>query len=111
MKDTTDVLSKLDNIKSVPDNVFLVSLGVKSLYTSIPNVEEIKEVQESFNMVTKVVRTFLALISTLNYFVLNCKHYLHIKGFAMGTICGPSYANVFMEHFEKKYTLSFKEFH
>ena len=50
---------------------------------------------------TKVIVTFLSLILTLNYFTFNSKFYLQTRGCAMGTICAPSYANIFMEHFEK----------
>ena len=88
----------------------MVSLDVKSLYTSIPNAQGIKEVKETFdkhtrkNMATKVITTFLALILTLSNFMLNWKHYLQIKGYAMSTIRERFYANVFMDHFEKKYT-------
>ena len=46
-------------------------------------------------------------VITLNNFVFNSKHYLQIKGSAMGTICTPSYANIFMDHFEKKYIYPF----
>ena len=115
MKGTTDFLRKLDAIKSVPDNAYLVSLDIKSLYTSIPNAERIKAVKESFdkntskNVVTKVITTFLALIITLNNFVFNCKHYLQMKGCAMGSICAPSYANISMDHFEKKYIYPFRQ--
>ena len=38
-KDTSYVLRKLATIKLVPDSSYLVSLYVKSLYTSIPNAE------------------------------------------------------------------------
>ena len=64
MKDTTDFLLKLNAIKSVPDNGHLVSLDVKFLYTSIPNAEGIKVVNDKLttkNVATKVI-TFLALI-------------------------------------------------
>ena len=46
---------------------------------------------------------FLALILTLNDFIFNSKFYLQIKGCAMGTICAPSYANIFMSEFEEKH--------
>ena len=52
---------------------------------------------------TKVITTFLALILTLNNFIFVCTHYLQIKRCAMGTICAPAYANIFMENFELKY--------
>ena len=113
MTDTTDILRRLDAIKSVLDNVCMVCLDAESLYKSIPNAEGIKAVKESFkkhiskNMATKVITTLLALILTLNNFVLNWKHYLQIKGFTMGTICVPSYANISTDHFEKKYMYPF----
>ena len=51
---------------------------------------------------TKIITTFLALILTLNNFVFNSKFYLQIKGCAMGTICAPAYANIFMTEFKQK---------
>ena len=74
VKDTTDVLGKLDTIKSVPDNAYLVSLDVKFFYTSVPNGNRIKTLKESFNkyiisnVATKVVTTFLALKINSNIF-------------------------------------------
>ena len=53
-------------------------------------------------MATKVITAFLALILTLNNFIFNSRNYLQTKGCAMGTICALSYANIFMDHFEKK---------
>ena len=95
MTHTTDFLRKLDAIKYVQGNVYLVSLDVKFLYTSIPNAEGIKAVKESFdkhtskNVATKVITAFLAPILTLNN-VFNCNHHLQIKGCVMGMICTPS---------------------
>ena len=48
MKNTNDFLRKRNAIKSVPDNAYLVSVDVKSLYTSIPNAEGTKAVKASF---------------------------------------------------------------
>ena len=42
VKDTSDFLRKLNAVESVPDNPYLVSLDVKSLYTSVSNAEGIK---------------------------------------------------------------------
>ena len=53
-------------------------------------------------MTAKVITTFLALILTLNNFIFNSRNYLQTKGCDMGTICAPSYANIFMDHFEEK---------
>ena len=52
---------------------------------------------------TKIIATFLALILTLKNFIFNSKFYLQIKGCAIGTICTPSYANIFMSEFEENH--------
>ena len=118
VKDTSDVISKLKAVETVPDNSYLVSLDVKSLYTNIPNSEGIKVAKSSLDnlprkaIATKVITTFLSLILTLNNFIFNCKNYIQIKDCAMGTICATSYANIFMDHFERKYIPRFyKDFH
>ena len=71
------------------------SKGIKAVKTSLDNfpIE---------TMATKVITTFLSLVITLNKFVFNCKNYIQIKGCAMGTIV--PYANLFVGHFERKYT-------
>ena len=108
IKDTNDFINKIDNL-AVPLNSFLVKMEVKSLYTSIPNNEGIASVKTKYDhypnktIPTKIITTFLALILTLNNFIFNSKFYLQIKGCAMGTICAPSYANIFMSEFEEKH--------
>ena len=47
IKDTSDFLRKINAVEFVPDNSYLLSLDVKSLYTSNPNVEGIKAVKMS----------------------------------------------------------------
>ena len=42
-------------------------------------------------------------ILTLNSFTFNNKHFLQIKGCAMGTVAAPSYAIIFMGKFEETY--------
>ena len=110
IKDTQDFLKKLEKVKDIPLESLLVTLDVKSLYTNIPNNEGIKAVKESYEkykektVSTKVIITFLSLILTLNNFVFNYTHYLQTMGCAtMGTICAPSYANIFMANFEAKH--------
>ena len=84
-------------------------MNVRSLYTSIPNNEGIAATKKRYDSYihkttpTKIITIFLALIFTLNNFVFNSKFYLQIKGCAMGTICAPAYANIFMAEFEQKY--------
>ena len=105
---------KLKAVETVPDNSYLVSLDVISLYKNIPNSEGIKAVKTSLDnfprktISTKVITTFLSLNLTLNNFVFDCKSYIQIKGCAIGTICAPSYANIFMDYFKSPF---YKDFH
>ena len=79
-----------------------MTLDVRSLYTNIPNNEGINAVREAYDkhtsksVSTKVIITFLSLILALNNVIFNCSHYLQVMGCAMGTICAPAYANIFM---------------
>ena len=109
VKDNNEFINKINAVKSVPKNSYLVTIGVRSLYTNIPNAEGISAVKRAFDnyskktTTTKVITTFLALILALNNFVFDCIHYLQIKECAMGTICAPAYADIFMANFELKY--------
>ena len=110
VRDPTDFIQKLDKVKNNPNDCLIVTLDGKSLYTDIPNNEGIKAVREAYDnhpttktVVTKVNITFLSLRLTLNNFVFNFTNYFQIMGCAMGTICAPAYANIFMTQFEKQH--------
>ena len=98
-------------VETTNKDMLLVSMDVTSLYTNIPTNEGIDTVSETLNspstfkrMLTspEEVVEFLRLILTANNFKFNDEHFLQIKGCAMGTICAPSYANIFMGKFEEK---------
>ena len=107
IKNTNDFINKINNF-AVPPNSLLVTMDVNSLYINIPNNEEIASVKKKCDIYlkktisTKIITTFLALMLILNNFIFNSKFYLQVKGCAMGTICAPSYANIFMSEFEEK---------
>ena len=109
IKDTSHFLRKLKTTKQSNPNDILVTLDVKSLYTNIPNEEGIEAVQAAIagspytNASSKVITTFLWLILTLSNFIFNSINYLQKQGVTMGSICSPSYANLFMGYFESKY--------
>ena len=85
VKCTNDFINKINAVKSVPKNSYLVTMDVRSLYTNIPNAEEISVVKRAFDNYSKktttikVIKTFLALILTLNNFAFNCIHFLQKK--------------------------------
>ena len=107
VKNTQDFLKILEKVKDIPQESLLVTLDVKSLSVNNPNNEGIKAVKEPYEkykektVSAKVIKTFLSLILTLNNFVFNCTYYLQTMGCAMGTICAPSYANIFMANFKQ----------
>ena len=77
-----------------------------STSTNISNHEGIETVEEMLNNQTnKSIGTeviiFLYLILTLNKFIFNGINSLQIKACAMGTICAPAHANIFIGKFEK----------
>ena len=106
VKDSSDFLLKLNSVsKQDHKDTIFVTLDVKSLYTNIPNHEGIEAVKsfisrENRNM-QRVIITFLHIILNHNNFTFNDTNYLQTKGCPMGTICAPSYANLFMGVFEE----------
>ena len=56
IKDTNDFINKIDNF-AVPPDSFLVTMDVKSLYTSMPNNEGIASVKK--NMIIIQIRPYL----------------------------------------------------
>ena len=92
VKGTMDFIKKIEAIDH-----YLVSLDVRSLYTSIPHKEGIEAVKQKLkkskpSISIRVILIFLKLILSLNNFVFNGINYLHKKGSTMGTKCATSYS-------------------
>ena len=109
LKDTTQFLNEIANLKIQPDT-WLVTVDVKSLYTNIPNEEEIQACYEAWlkqemsdpqHPPAEVLRHLLEIVLKLNTFEFNNKHYLQKFGTAMGSKLAPAYANTFMGQLEK----------
>lgn len=107
IKDTTHFLNKLKTLTSLPTNVLLITLDVKSLYTNIPHEEGIiacTTALQTRNIEYPPTEDLVSLISYIlkrNNFVFGDKHYLQIHGTAMGTRMAPCYANLFMADLEQ----------
>ena len=108
IKDTTDFLNKIDQINIMTPDSLLVSLDVSSLYTNIPNREGVQATHQALlthrglvnNPSNPSLAELLWLVLTLNNFRFNGKNYLQIGGTAMGTRLAPSFANIYVYHFE-----------
>jgi len=111
IKDTTDFVTKIHNIRDIPNNTLLVTLDVSSLYTNIPNLEGIRACAKALiksrraedTPPTQFIIQLLKMVLSHNNFEFNGNHYLQIGGTAMGTRLAPSYANLFMADFESKF--------
>ena len=111
IKDTTDFINKLDDVGKTEDGSLLVSLDVNSLYTNIPNkdgaeatYEYLEKYRDSEAKPSNLsIAELLWLVLTLNNFQFNDTNYLQIGGTAMGTRLAPSFANLYMYHYEDKF--------
>ena len=122
IKDTNHALRTFDSL-SINPNVknYLFLLDVCSLYTSIPHNDGLLAVQYFLdrqphpNIPTHALLRLAELVLTLNSFEFNGQFFDQISGVAMGTKMGPSYACLFMGHFEhrveKEYTGRLPEFY
>ena len=107
VKDTTHFLNHLSTL-DVPDNHFLMTIDVSSLYTNIPHNEGIDACRKYLSTrtieepPTWLIINLLRYILTLNYFEFNGRVYHQVSGTAMGTKMAPNYANLFMGDLEEK---------
>ena len=104
IKDTTHFLHKLEQLGQLPNNAFLVTLDVSSLYTNIPHnqgIDACRHFLDTRNRTRSTISTetlcdLIRIILTMNNFSFDDKHYLQMHGTAMGTRMAPSYANLFL---------------
>ena len=115
IQDTTDFLRILQQQGTLPNNTYLVTLDVSSLYTNIPNIEGIeackllldRERPTSRHPTNHSLVDLLTQVLTMNNFDFNEKHYLQVGGTAMGTRVAPCYANTFMGWFEDMFVYTY----
>ena len=100
----TDFLNKLKNVSDLPNNTMLVTLNVCSLYTNISHSNGLSALNNKLpnNQTTSIILQLTKFILEHNHFKFQDKHYLQIKGTAMGTPMAPQYANIFMAHLEER---------
>lgn len=108
-RDSTHAISKIKDIRLSGDNpVLLFTMDVKSLYTVIPHQDGLMALKHFLNQrevqdpPTHTVVRLAELVLTTNTFSANGEYYQQVKGVAMGTKMGPSYANLFMGWLEQQ---------
>lgn len=107
IKDTYHFINTLKQVK-VNESTLIVSLDVDSMYTNIDHESGLEAVKQAFKDNPNPIRPdqhileLLELSLKTNDFVFNGDIFLQLKGTAMGKKYAPSYANIFMAHFEKE---------
>jgi hypothetical protein len=96
----------------VPQDAFLVTIDVRSLYTNIPcnagieaAIRAYRELlpTEEQHVSDRVLRALLEIVLHYNLFEFDGKLYIQKYGTAMGTKAAPSYASIFLALFEKRF--------
>ncbi len=109
VRDTSDFLRKIDEIKHLPDNTFLVTLDVESLYTNIPNDYGIEAAKITLNdtrtfpgikPTNTSLLTLLKLVLTKNNFKFNGENFIQVGGCTMGSKLSVGYTNNCLGKFE-----------
>jgi hypothetical protein len=116
VKDTTHFLSLINDLGEIPEDAILATLDVTSLYTNIPNREGVMAADEALNRSRRgpdlkpsnnSLIKLLKLVLGRNNFKFNGRHFLQIKGTAIGTKLAPGFANNYMAWFERLFVYLF----
>ena len=108
IRDSTDLINKISCITDLPDDVFLVTFDVASLYTNIPHDGGVEALgfylsnrDTNCNPPNQFIIDLTNWVMKKNYFKFNGEFYLQVSGTSMGSICAPNYANLYVGFFEK----------
>ena len=108
VKDTNHALHVLEDFTfdASVNQKLIFTMDVSSLYTNIPNNDGLLAIkhflpQSKIRVDPTVVLRLAELVLTLNSFSFGDEHFSQVKGVAMGTKMGPSYACLFMGHLEE----------
>ena len=98
---TKDFLIRLSSIKNIPQNSFLVIMGVSSIYTNIDQEEGAEACFNNKSIPSIVIKNLILIILKSNSFRFGNEHYRQITGTAMGSLMAPNSVNLFMDNFEQ----------
>ena len=114
VKDTAHFLNIIDGFEfDNSSEPLLFTMDVKSLYTVIPNDEGLVALKYFLDKrpvldpPTSTLVRLAELVLKYNHFEFNGDHFNQIRGVAMGTRMGPSYACLFMGYIEELFHSQF----
>lgn len=106
LRDTYDFIEKTKDLR-IPTDALLFTIDVDSLYTNIETEAGLSAVRGCMNKFPhdsrpdEYILKLLEINLTKNDFEFDSKFFLQTKGTAMGKKFAPSYANIFMAHWEE----------
>lgn len=112
LKNTYEFIENTKNLK-VPHNTRMASLDIVNMYANVP-IDETLEIVEHNLIRSKVynieiiddIMRLLRVVLRQNYFSFNDTFYHQKDGLAMGSPLSGLLADIYMNHFERKYILS-----
>lgn len=108
IRDTTHVLSILDEIKNV-NNAYLVTMDVEALYTNIDHEEGLEALRQALQKrpndtpPTEFIVDLAKWTLNNNIFLFQDRLFRQKKGTAMGAAYAPNFAGLFMGLWEDQY--------
>ena len=103
---TQHLIKELSKLPPLPCNTSLITIDVKSLYTSIPIDEGLDALMVYANLVplpNTTTKRLLTLVLKNNFFVFNKAIYHQLTGVAMGSPISPTLAILFMHNLETNF--------
>ena len=108
LKDSQHLLQKCDKLVISNPTIYMYSMDFESLYTNLDKLsvcniltEYIAPYLDSSFINSTAFRIMLLMIFENNIFVYNNNYFIQINGLAMGCICGPSVASLYVYVLEK----------
>ena len=112
IQDTSDFLSKLENIRNIPDQALLVTIDFVGLHSHIPHTEGLEALKialdgkSDYVIATSELVELARIVLENNYFEFDGKIFHQKLGTAVCTKFAPAYAKIFMSELEKSFIQS-----
>lgn len=109
VKDSMEFLKMIQTIEIQEEQCYLVTMDIESLYTNVPFEGGLKATEFFLNQRsdstprTQCIVDLIEIVLRSNYFLFGSDFYLQVSGTSMGSKMAPSFASLFVGHFEKKF--------